>query len=511
MGFLRKILKKYFTKNKQQIDSIPPIINKEPLYFINMSVLELLSHETQDNVFNRFDIIVRYLAIENYYGKNNYGFELYNKMQINRANYLNSDLPHTDERFKNLIKSVETVGFLTDKHPITINGLLKLKDGSHRVALALYHKIERLNFIKIDNNNDINYKLSWFKDNNFTEAELEIIKNKYNTLKNELSWHFVVVLWSPVNKYFSEITTDLAKEYNVLEFYDKHFSNDYDFQTMIKALYKIDDIADWKVAKKLEFMTNYPKTFRVIKLDFPPEFRRKKINSQSISITVEKIKNHYRNLYKDKIPNYFFDIIMHIGDNYEHSDFMNMVLSYNCDITPFLNSIKDKQYCLTKVDTHYNNHNFPKETPLNKDIDILCSDNDFNFIKEKATEFIENFMKSPNFKLRCVKKDNGIKLRIEYKQYLLYQIDLSTNISGTSKDFVNEVLNSRELNPKGFYQTSIDMEIIIRFLEYTKNPKKEYHLEYIKKNKHKTQSELENILSFIDKSLHKEFLNLNQN
>ena len=91
------------------------------------------------------------------------------------------------------------------------------------------------------------------------------------------------------------------------------------FTAYIKALYKIDDIKDWKVDLKIQGMSTYPKDIRVIKIEIPePEFRQK-ANNQLISKAVERLKQEIRLKYKSKVDNYFHDIIVHIGDNYSHT------------------------------------------------------------------------------------------------------------------------------------------------------------------------------------------------
>ena len=92
-----------------------------------------------------------------------------------------------------------------------------------------------------------------------------------------------------------------------------------DFNKYIKALYKIDDIKDWKVDLKIQGMSIYPKDIRVINIEIPqPDFRYKN-NNQLISTVVEELKKEIRAKYKSKVDNYFHDIIIHIGDNYSYT------------------------------------------------------------------------------------------------------------------------------------------------------------------------------------------------
>ena len=99
----------------------------------------------------------------------------------------------------------------------------------------------------------------------------------------------------------------------------KEHNNIPNFNKYIKALYKIDDIKDWKVNLKIEGMSSYTKDIRVINIEIPqPDFRYKD-NNQLISKVVEEFKKEIRTKYKSKVDNYFHDIIIHIGDNYSHT------------------------------------------------------------------------------------------------------------------------------------------------------------------------------------------------
>ncbi|MDQ4679244.1 ParB N-terminal domain-containing protein, partial [Stenotrophomonas maltophilia group sp. RNC7] len=120
-----------------------------------------------ENIFNRMDTIVRYLAIEEYYGENNCGFRLYDKMQRARGQKI-----HDIDRFKELIKSIERNGFSKDSS-ILVDPNLQLVDGSHRLACALYFNLKRISINTQLQPVNIEYSIDWFKDAGFTEEELE--------------------------------------------------------------------------------------------------------------------------------------------------------------------------------------------------------------------------------------------------------------------------------------------------------------------------------------------------
>lgn len=100
--------------------------------------LEKIWKANMDNIM----LPVRYLAIEQYYGENGYGYEIYRKS----SNLLNSSSKVVAKRLENfieLIKNWEKNGYNRSKK-VTIleNGLIV--DGSHRISLALYHNLEEI-------------------------------------------------------------------------------------------------------------------------------------------------------------------------------------------------------------------------------------------------------------------------------------------------------------------------------------------------------------------------------
>ena len=137
---------------------------------------------------NSADLLIRLLAIDNYMGKNNYGFNLYKKMQFKRIQ-VNSEIIYKKEdyeyEFKRLINSIETNGF-DNKKKLALNKKYEVFDGAHRLACAIAFNIEKLpvefNLKYIDKTYD--YSLNWFKENGL-EYFRPYIMNKYRELKDK--------------------------------------------------------------------------------------------------------------------------------------------------------------------------------------------------------------------------------------------------------------------------------------------------------------------------------------
>ena len=273
----------------------------------------LLSKQIVNSSFNRFDLIVRFMAIESCLNNENFGVNLYNKMQAERGG---SAYKNPWKVFQELILRVKNKG-LDSSLPILVNNDLHIVDGAHRLACALFFK-EPLVAVKINRKLHFSpYGLNWFESNNFTADELQLIENKRLTVFNDHHIYFEIVLWPSVSDYFDEIQQKIADRFQVLEV--KNYTKINKFSAYLKALYQIDDIKDWKVEMKIKELAPYPKNIRIIKIEIPnPNFRYKE-NGQLISLEVEQLKKEIRSDYHDKVENYFHDIIIHIGDNYSHS------------------------------------------------------------------------------------------------------------------------------------------------------------------------------------------------
>jgi len=273
----------------------------------------LLAKQFLNNQFNRFDIIVRYNAIHSYLNNDNVGIDLYKRMQGNRGG---SPYKYPWKNFRILIDKYRSVGY-NDDFPILVSNELHIVDGAHRLACALYFKSP---LVPVRVNNKLSYSLyglDWFKNSDFTPEEILFLSEKKQDLFTENSLYFEVILWPSISQYFDDISTEINNQYKILE--SKSFIGIKNLDSFIKDLYKIDDIKDWKVDMKIKGLSSYKKELRVLRIEIPEPDFRKKTNGKLISQKVEQLKKEIRDKYSSKINNYFHDIIIHIGDNYDHS------------------------------------------------------------------------------------------------------------------------------------------------------------------------------------------------
>lgn len=135
-------------------------------------------HFMHDNI-NRADILVRMLAIDDFYNKNDFGFNLYTEMQHARSR-TNPFMPkhqiNYKDKFCDLITSFEN-GYNTD-HPIILNKNKELLDGSHRMALSLYNNIPKIPAVVYDEDFSVDYSINWFNQNGLCHF-IPYIMDKY--------------------------------------------------------------------------------------------------------------------------------------------------------------------------------------------------------------------------------------------------------------------------------------------------------------------------------------------
>jgi hypothetical protein len=274
----------------------------------------LLSKQSRSDCFNRYDLMIRYMAIESFILDSNCEFKLYNFMQEKRGT---SEFKDPEKVFKNLINSFKMIGF--DLYsPIIVDKDMHVINGAHRLSCALFFGIKLVPISVFRGSFNASFGIEWFKKNSFSDTEINLLESKKEHIFLDNYMYFEIILWPPVLPFFNDIENDIQNEYRVLS--SKTYNNFSDFGPFVRALYAIDDIKPWKVNLKLNAISKHTSSFRRITISVPnPDFRYKEPNKHLISQKIERLKKKIRNKYASKIDSYFHDIIIHIGDNFEHT------------------------------------------------------------------------------------------------------------------------------------------------------------------------------------------------
>ena len=439
----------------------------------NLNLSDVFFMQFDKRELRRYDIVVRYLAVEQYYGKNNVGFDLYRKMQDARVH------PGYGEKavgqFRDLIASYEERGYDSSSY-IVLDRTLSLIDGSHRIALQIYHGISNIKALVMPTRNEVDYTIDWFFKKGFTDSDIDLIIAKGRELTEKMNQCFSCVIWSPAVGLSEDILRDLSyfgtvcgvKRYDCIPG---------EYQNIVKAIYAVDDIARWKIDKKLEHMRQQaPSLISVdLRLDFP-DFRLKKATGMPLSRIGERTKKALRSRYKDRIENYFFDVILHISDNYQQADYMHRVFEPNIELPEILEALSDYGYALAKTESPYYPKEFPKRIPVGKDLDIICLEKDCGAIKELLLSFVKD---RPDYELRVTDGQSGFHIRCEKQGKLIFLFDVTWEMEGLSGDFTNDAIMHRE-KYGGYMRLSREYEYVYRAVTYKKNRGKKHHLDYLR-------------------------------
>jgi len=159
------------------------------------------------------DIVVRYLYIKSYIENKDYNKykNLYEKMMLKRVGKTYY------KEFNKIIDSFNEFGYLKE-YPIPINKKHKILNGSHRLACCLYFNINP--YVYIFDEPDHTFSIDWFKNNEFTEAEInEILKTKEELL-NKYTFEKV-----KLEKIYTAMITPLKNDLFDKEYFIKHADN----------------------------------------------------------------------------------------------------------------------------------------------------------------------------------------------------------------------------------------------------------------------------------------------
>jgi len=305
-----------------------PIRPKGSIY-IFQTIQDFMINQYIKKDFNRLDIIVRFLAIEQFYNQNGIGFELYKKMQLKRVG------EDTLDSFKTLISSVQKLGMDNDQ-PIDLDADMQLRNGAHRVACALFFQN---NFVSVKINRkarNIRYNKDWFINSDFNNTEMEQINQRLKDLVKQTKIYFKAIIWPDSVRYKKTIIKRINMDCDIYNVEEKTFTEN-QFYDFVSDVYLIDDIHDDRIDKKNNNFKNTLKnqkffTVCIIDLFIPnPNFRMKYPTNHKISIKVEQLKKDIRELIKPKLEKYFHDSIIHIGDNYYHTVYIENCINETGD------------------------------------------------------------------------------------------------------------------------------------------------------------------------------------
>ena len=448
-----------------------------------LSIADLLNLYSRNGELLRCDIAVRYLAVKEYHEGSDRGFDLYRKMQDKRRGDGYSET--AVKQFRELIDSYDKNGYDRESR-ILLDRKLGLIDGSHRIALAIYYGYRNISALIVDTDHPVPYSIDWFVANGFTEEETEWIAEAGRELVRNAAVPFSCVIWAPAAPMADRIIRDL-KLFGTVQDVRRYHYEQTEYRNIVRAIYAIDDIEKWKIEKKLEYMDRYGTDIVAVDLLIDdPAYRIKGKTGLPLSTVGERVKKALRTKYRAEISDYYFDIILHIGDNMYQGEYMRNVLAPQVDMPELVGIFNKYRYVLVKTDVPYMPPEFPERIPVGKDADVICAAEDAPELIREVTEACGRYR---DYNRIVINEAHGTRIRLQWGKALIYQIDISWQIPGMDDAFTEEMVASAR--PRGGYMIpGAKYEYVYRAYAYLKRKGKTHHLAYLKNHREDCDPEL---------------------
>lgn len=526
---------KRFFKGKKSI------LLREPI--ADMLLMQLDQRENQFNQYCSYDFAVRYLAVENYYGKNNYGFELYKKMHMLRGNYgqknaveqhyekvrAKKHIPqyrnngyleqHSVEQFENLLTSVNENGFYKESCVMGDRNLLCM-NGTHRITIAFYKGMEYLNVVVHNKLFQRKYSIDFFWEHGFSLEEIQSIETKMEEileLCRERIGSFYCILFPPAEQYFDEITKDIArigKDNITISGYRDYEWEVADFKGFLKGVYHFDSIRPKDFERKLYYILHSSMikdgkvAFRIITINIiHPMYRLKKDNGMPESVSTVRLKAMIRERYKEKeekftkhyIGDYSHDVIIHSSDNYISNNAFRTLLSINRDLTEVMKAIAKCQYVFATNSPDKMSVSFPHNFFINEDFDIFIEKHNLSEVAETVYAVCKEIFNSGNLQVELEDSSLGTRVKIIYQGFIITMFDFMIRLPGIKQEYISQFIKERVLitsNGNSFFTLSIKNELIYRTIKYLNNPMKIYHRDFM--ISHRNDADIQDVLNALE-------------
>jgi hypothetical protein len=155
---------------------------------------------------------------------------------------------------------------------------------------------------------------------------MDAISNCRELIFNKFGVYFVIILWPPAAQYFDDITDDIANTCTIVEIED-YQCNDEVLAEFCLDIYDVDGGTAYKILRKNHNMKQGQNTLRILHVYEPEQRWKRNEKGALVCENMEILKRGIREKYKNCIPNYIHDIVIHISDAPDSSRTTNDVIS----------------------------------------------------------------------------------------------------------------------------------------------------------------------------------------
>jgi hypothetical protein len=272
---------------------------------------------------------VRCLALDCMAGKNDFGINWWQDKYLRaRDRYMRAKFPAlpaidargVGEHFGLLLESVRENGLLPE-YPITTDRSGHLANGMHRLSIASQLGLPRVfverrpDRISATRNNG----REWLRNNAFSAAEMEVVENKKHEIFRGHHLYFPIIIWPPAADIAGEIADNIKNDpgFEYICETKIDFKTDDGLAEFIRAVRAPNDTLSRGFDSELAFKYTGIGIISIVWVDNRFVNFRMGADGNLISQTAEELKERLGKKYKGRAKNHVYDIILHIGGNYD--------------------------------------------------------------------------------------------------------------------------------------------------------------------------------------------------
>lgn len=523
-GFDNKLFKGKLKRTYKKLTGKDGFFKGKDSVVINEPVSDMILMQYNKNDYFQYqfyDIPVRVLAIENYYEKNDFGFELYRKMHTVGGNYGQTNLTeqyykdarkknktavygkvreeHSIEQFKELIRSYEKNGYREDSVVMADRNLLSM-NGSHRIAMAIARGQEFINSEVHNRDFERRFSIDWFWKNGFEREEIRAITDKMAEIKADAKkaiGDYYCILFPPAVDYFDDITKDLGAvdpdNIRVTGYQDYQMDQG-KFIGLMNTIYSFDSILKHNLERKLFYIlrsstpVNGMLPVRIVSISIEnPMYRLKKDNGMPESVATVRLKDAIRGRYKVKdkkftthyVGDYAHDVIIHSTDNFLSNNAMRYLMELDTDLSELFAALGRFDYTVVESGVDKVSPVFPHDFYLNDDLDIFVTEDQLDEISAFTEEFLKKKYQGPWIVVENIESQYGRRVRLMMRDTLLVMFDYIVKMPHLRSSFIETVAKG-SAEKDGFRRISIDDELSVRLAKYRAAANKTWHADFIR-------------------------------
>lgn len=124
------------------------------------------------------------------------------------------------------------------------------------------------------------------------------------------------ILWNGMDEYKEDVKNDIGNYGEIAKSFTLNLGEEY--EKFVRDIYNQDEIADWKVDKKLETMFKCSDsrkiTVLIMKIETNVQYYHK-LKKRMVYTNLEQMKINIREKYSKLVTHYFFDNVFHVTDD----------------------------------------------------------------------------------------------------------------------------------------------------------------------------------------------------